>query len=578
MGAKSKPTLSLCMIVKDEEKFLGRCLESVKDVVDEMIVVDTGSKDRTVEIAESFGAKVFHHPWEGSFSKARNQSLQYATGEWILQIDADEELEQSDIPVIHEVIKSNQYNAISVALLNDTPEGWAKHYFQRIFRKGKAWYKGIVHNQLFFEGLQLNSEIRFYHWGYNLSREKMEAKYKRTGELLLKQIETDPSDPFAYQNHLRILRVRKQYEEGIRTGMKALEVCAERMTVIHRQMITYDLAYCMMLAGRDREGERVCREMLLEFPENMDIFFILGLSLFSQERFEEAIRVFKQFLRIKQKESKAPRHSDLIVDTYSFEHKAWGKIADCYYGLKDYESSRDAAEKAVSFRPGHAAHKVTLARALVSLGNAEKAEAALKKVAKENQLTPDFYSRWTALTKQFPEIGEQETIIREGIKKFPDSDELLSLLGYAIHKSSPDEAEKAWNKSLEINPSHIGAHSGLAKLYGQMNRLQELREKAGYILQKTHQDKVLKAVGGYCLHAGVYDLAVNMFSQYLSMVPNDIETLSDVATAYAKMGQYEAAFLGYKEALKKKPDNPQVLNNLQTLEKLLSQPKAIKPA
>jgi len=64
-----KPTISLCMIVKDEEEFLAQCLESVKGVVDEMIIVDTGSKDRTIEIAKSYGAKVYEHPWQGSFSE-----------------------------------------------------------------------------------------------------------------------------------------------------------------------------------------------------------------------------------------------------------------------------------------------------------------------------------------------------------------------------------------------------------------------------------------------------------------------------------------------------------------------------
>ena len=75
-----------------KKKILARCLDSARDIVDEIIIVDTGSTDRTVEIAESYGARVFNHPWEGSFSKARNYSLKYATCDWILILDADEEL------------------------------------------------------------------------------------------------------------------------------------------------------------------------------------------------------------------------------------------------------------------------------------------------------------------------------------------------------------------------------------------------------------------------------------------------------------------------------------------------------
>ena len=80
------------------EKFLGKCLESIKAVADEIIIVDTGSNDGTVDIARKYTDKVFFHPWEDNFSKARNQALAYATGDWILIIDADEELVQEDIP------------------------------------------------------------------------------------------------------------------------------------------------------------------------------------------------------------------------------------------------------------------------------------------------------------------------------------------------------------------------------------------------------------------------------------------------------------------------------------------------
>ena len=96
------------MIVKDEEQFLPMCLDSVKDYVDEIIIVDTGSTDKTVEIAHSYNAKVYHHPWENSFSKARNYSLKYATSEWIMWIDADEEVDERDAHKLKEVIRDNE--------------------------------------------------------------------------------------------------------------------------------------------------------------------------------------------------------------------------------------------------------------------------------------------------------------------------------------------------------------------------------------------------------------------------------------------------------------------------------------
>src|SRR3990172_5263948 len=89
---KILPTISLCMMVKNEEEMLPRCLESVKAWVDEIIIVDTGSCDGTLEIARGYTQKVYLHPWFDDFSGMRNITLSYATGDWILVLDADEEL------------------------------------------------------------------------------------------------------------------------------------------------------------------------------------------------------------------------------------------------------------------------------------------------------------------------------------------------------------------------------------------------------------------------------------------------------------------------------------------------------
>lgn len=100
-----RQSLSLCMIVRNEEQNLSECLDSVKNVVDEIIVIDTGSTDETVGIAESYGAQVEHFPWCDDFSKARNESIKYASGDWILWLDADERLLPESIPVLQDLLR-----------------------------------------------------------------------------------------------------------------------------------------------------------------------------------------------------------------------------------------------------------------------------------------------------------------------------------------------------------------------------------------------------------------------------------------------------------------------------------------
>ena len=105
-----KSTLSLCMIVKDEEKLLASCLNSVKDVVNQMVIVDTGSMDDTINIAKDFGAEVYKFPWTDHFAEARNESIKYATGDWILWMDADETLDPESISELTDRIKERNKN------------------------------------------------------------------------------------------------------------------------------------------------------------------------------------------------------------------------------------------------------------------------------------------------------------------------------------------------------------------------------------------------------------------------------------------------------------------------------------
>ncbi len=101
------PRLTLSMIVKNEEKYLRDCLESVKDIADDIVIVDTGSTDYTKEIAKEFNAKVFHFDWINDFSAARNYALKKSEGDWILYLDADERLDKDSLEELKNIIKTN---------------------------------------------------------------------------------------------------------------------------------------------------------------------------------------------------------------------------------------------------------------------------------------------------------------------------------------------------------------------------------------------------------------------------------------------------------------------------------------
>lgn len=135
--------ISLCMIAKNEEFNIGRCLSSVKGVVDEIIIVDTGSSDETCQIAQSFGAKVQTFNWNDNFSDARNASLELATGDWILVLDADEELAQESKAILREAVLQSDMEGYFIRIENvagndSCPETHSDTVF-RLFRNRKDY-------------------------------------------------------------------------------------------------------------------------------------------------------------------------------------------------------------------------------------------------------------------------------------------------------------------------------------------------------------------------------------------------------------------------------------------------------
>ncbi|MFM7370726.1 MAG: glycosyltransferase family 2 protein, partial [Sphaerospermopsis kisseleviana] len=127
--------LSLCMIVKNEEAALPRCLESVQSLVDEIVVLDTGSTDKTPEIAQQFGAKLHYFQWCNDFSAARNEALKYVTGDWVLVLDADEVLAPEIAPQIREAINTDDYILINLVRQEVGATQSPYSLVSRLFRK-----------------------------------------------------------------------------------------------------------------------------------------------------------------------------------------------------------------------------------------------------------------------------------------------------------------------------------------------------------------------------------------------------------------------------------------------------------
>jgi len=214
------PTLSLNMIVKNEERHLARCLSSVKDVVNEIVIVDTGSTDKTIEIAESFDSKIFHFDWVDDFSAARNFALSKCTCDWVLYLDADEELNKNSIAELLNKISGEPagISCIVRSLGSDLTQGSIIRY-PRLFPNAPGInFVGKVHEQISDSIKEnkyqiINSDIEIIHYGYVLDDEGLKQKKERNLALLL-SAENNKNNIYDKHKLVRTLISLGKYEDA----------------------------------------------------------------------------------------------------------------------------------------------------------------------------------------------------------------------------------------------------------------------------------------------------------------------------------------------------------------------------
>jgi len=385
MNHISKSTISACMIVKDEEEFLPNCLNSIKNAVDEIIVVNTGSTDNTVSIAKNFGAQVYHYPWNDSFSEARNHAIRHATKDWIFMIDADEELEQADIPVLRQAIRSQRYNGVIIAIYSKIRDGsMHKFYYTRVFRRGKARYKDIIHEQIIVEGERLLTEIRLYHHGYNLDPSKMQVKWQKTTQLLQKQIEQNKTNSFAWFNLIRNYRTQELFQRGVDTGLEALKFIAPEKDIQHYIMIVYEIANCHLNIGNIDESKKLCYTILSKLkklnvtPENIDIVYTLACTYLKEGNCNKAINYFNRYLELR-KLYLINTNMSLLTDTLGYDYSAFNGLGFCYGKLNDWVKAINYFWKALDANPQYLTTYKNLASCYSVTGNIEEAVNTLLK-------------------------------------------------------------------------------------------------------------------------------------------------------------------------------------------------------
>jgi glycosyltransferase involved in cell wall biosynthesis len=274
------PTVSLCMIVKDEEVHLPSCLDSAADLVQEIVVVDTGSADATREIAKGWGARVYEFPWCDDFAAARNESLRHATGDWIFWLDADDRIDEDNRlrlrTLFANLADDNVAYLMKYVALNDGAVGRTSTVdHAKLFRNHpQIRWQYRVHEQILPAVARLGGQCRptgvvIYHLGYEdavVARRKLE----RSGRLLELDFAEHPHDPVIIFNlgrtYLRLDRVA----DAVPLLTRSLDSLPSELQVILRT--GYSLlveGHCRL--GQSRDALAICRQGRTRFPDDLEL-------------------------------------------------------------------------------------------------------------------------------------------------------------------------------------------------------------------------------------------------------------------------------------------------------------------
>lgn len=266
-------TISLCMIVRNEELKISRCLESVKDFVDEIVIVDTGSTDRTLEIAKKYTDNVHQVLWEDDFSKARNQSVSFSHGDYILVMDADEMVSNRTGKFIRAFVENNSKKLGKIKIVNsfniNDEIQESTSFITRIFPRN-CYFEGKIHEQIVSDLNKINTKIEIYHDGY-LELDKGE----RNLLLLLNEIKHKPNDVYLLYQIGKEYKIKneiemalsyfeKSYENVKSTNTKSALVFIEYFKMLHK-LKQFKKADALLLSEE---------KLYVDFP---DLFFNKGL-------------------------------------------------------------------------------------------------------------------------------------------------------------------------------------------------------------------------------------------------------------------------------------------------------------
>lgn len=488
---KRYPKLSLCMIVKNEQRWLESCLNSVNELVDEMIIVDTGSQDNTVEIAQRFGAKVFHHPWSGDFSEARNYSLGYATGDWILVLDADEKIAQNDAKLIRRLMETSRVDGFLLA--------------QRSYLWNARVVSSTPNPQDHDEGRQYTHCLEV--WVLRLFRNRPEIRFRgRVHELV---------EPTFLEEHLPFEKASPVIHHFGKVG--------DTETLERKRALYLELG----------------RQKALEEPDNAPPHYEMGVQLIELERFAESIPYLERAYALD------PLHYGISLLLLAKAHHAAGnmekagevyerclklnrddprvlfELANFNRDIGQLKTARKLFMDVLKKDPKHVLAIYNLGGVYLKLGEERAAFDLFKKAAHLNPYNEAIFEQIAKLALTGFHSEEIAGMVEDFLERFPQSRACPGLLAQICFRVKQHERTLRWaTRALEIEPHWIHrlirAHASLS-----CGRLSEAERDYVAVLEQEskHLDSLMNLASIAELQ-GNSPTAKSRYQQVLEHYPN----------------------------------------------------------
>ena len=534
-------TISLCMIVRNNENTIQPCLESIRPWVDEMIVVDTGSTDRTPEIARKLGAKVSFFPWCDDFSAARNASLEQAVGEWIFWMDSDDTISEDCgrrlAELAHQPVPKDVFGyvvQVHCPGADDSEHDVTVVDHVKLFRNfPQLRFEGRIHEQIIpairrAGGDVAWTDLHVVHSGADHTPDGRAGKLERDFRILRLEYEDNPDHPFVLFNLGMTHADAGEHKEAVRFLNRCLKVSSVDESHVRKAYALYVSSLSQL--QRNDEAFAACQEGLDRFPGDPELLFRSGLLHHLASRLNEAVDAYLSILN-----GEHERHYT-SVDQGILGFKARHNLALVYEDLQQFDDADAQWQTIVDERPTYSVAWRGLGESLLKQGRIQEVRIVAGNLLEEPH------------TESVGLLLKARSLELDG-----DISSAIQIL------------DQQYDKEIE----NLDIHRELGRLYFESGQFALAIPVLGRLTELAPDDAAsFHNLGIAFLHQEMLSDAIVSLEESVSLRPDSTDTLIHLAHAYQSLGRAEFEERSWKQVLQLCPDHEDARKALQRLSKV----------